>query len=255
MEDNKTNKELQEKSSTEISPEIKAMLDAAAKEQSEGEQGGIPFISLKGKKFSVGDVKLGTSLVCVIISDVFDHSWYDRKYDPKSDEVFPPACFAMGKDISSMAPHENAPDKQSESCSTCHKNEFGSADTGKGKACRNGRRLLIASVDENGNVNFNDLAIINISPTALKGYSKYVKSINNIKKLPVWAVTTVLTFDEDAPYPIVTPIFGSLVKGEDIGKITESINEFYDMVAIPYDVSNYEKPDDAAATAKKSKMS
>ena len=241
--------------SSALPADVQAALSSAAQSQSENEQDGtIPFISPRGKKFSIGDTKLGTSLSTVILADVFDHAWYDRKYDPGSDEVYPPACFAISQDQTTLAPHEDAPNKQSDSCSNCDKNEFGSAENGKGKACRNGRRLLIASIT-NGKVNFGDLAIVNISPTALKGYSKYVKSINNIKQLPVWSVATTLTFDDDAAYPIIVPIFEGMLNNDDIGLIAQRVTEFQEMVSTPYDASNYEKPDNAQATKKKSKMS
>lgn len=246
--------DLIEKNSTEATmpDDVKKLLEKAASEQSEAETSSIPFISPKGKKFSIGDVKLGTKLECVVLADVFDHAWYDRKYDPSSDEVFPPACFAIGQVQTDLKPHETAPNKQDDNCDGCTMNEFGSPDNGKGKACRNGRRLLIASIGD-GKVNFGDLAIINISPTALKGYSKYVKSISNIKQLPVWAVHTILTFDDDAAYPIVVPVFDSVLNTDDISTIAGRLKEFDEFVRTPYDVSNYERP--SVEPKKKSKMS
>lgn len=254
-----SNEIIEHESKSLITSEIQQMLDTAAKEQSMSEVSSIPFISLKGKKFTVGDDKLGTTLKVVILADVFDHSWYDRKYDPSSEDVFPPACFAIGNDQPTMAPHADSPVPQSNTCELCPKNEFGSSENGKGKACRNGRRILIASIGSDERVNFGDLAIINMSPTALKGFSKYVKSITNIKRLPLWAVVTTLFFDEDAAYPVLVPAFDSLINGEDIGEIVTRMDEWRYSVAIPYNVADYEAPDSveevAAKSAKKSKMS
>lgn len=240
----------------QLSPEVQAALVEAAKQQSEAEQSTIPFISLKGKKFTVGEDKLGTQLKVVILADVFDHSWYDRPYDPSSDEVFPPACFAIGDDVNSMEPHVDSPMPQSDVCDGCPKNEFGSATQGKGKACRNGRRILIASVAEDNYVNFGDLAIINMSPTALRGFSKYVKSIATIKRLPLWSVVTILGFDEDSAYPVLTAGYHDIVRGADIEVIAKRLPDFKKEVSRPYDTSNYEAPGDVAAKeTKKSKMS
>lgn len=240
----------------QLSPEVQAALAEAAKQQSEAEQSTIPFISLRGKKFTIGEDKLGTQLRVVILADVFDHSWYDRPYDPSSDEVFPPACFAIGDDINSMSSHVDSPVPQSDVCSTCPKNEFGSALQGKGKACRNGRRILVASVAEDNSVNFGDLAIINMSPTALRGFSKYVKSIATIKRFPLWSVVTILGFDEDSSYPVLTATYHDVVRGADIEVIARRIPEFKEEVSRPYDTSTYEAPVDVAAKeAKKSKMS
>lgn len=236
-----------------LPPEVQALLDEAAKEQSEAEQSTIPFMSLKGKKFSIGDEKFGNKLDCIILADVHDYSWYDRAYDP--DVTVPPACFAMGKVPANMVPHENSPHPQSEQCDGCPKNEFASAPNGKGKACRNGRRILIASLTDN-RVNFGDLAIVNMSPTALRGFSKYTKNISTIKRLPLWSVITNLSFDEDSAYPLLVASYVSTAHPADIGIIANRLQEFQDMVEVPYDTSNYEEPEVAtAASAKKSKMS
>ena len=240
-----------------LTPEVKALLAQSAENQSIAETNTIPFISLKGKKFSVGDDKLGTMLKVVILADVFDNSWYDRPYDAGSDDVYPPACFAIYKDSTEAAPHEDSPVAQSDTCEMCDKNQFGSK--GKGKACRNGRRILIASVGDDGRVNFGDLAIINMSPTALKGFSKYAKSISTIKKLPLWAVHTTLSFDDDAAYPVLVASYDNTAHGDDITRIAGLLDTFNDAVSIPYDTSNYEPPanpaEAQAQTTKKSKMS
>ena len=240
----------------EIDERTKQLLKEAAERQSAKEQASIPFISLKGKKFAVGDEKLGTKLAVVILANIFDNSYYDRPYDPNSDEVFPPACFAIYNDVLEAAPHENSPAKQSDSCAECVLNEFGSAKQGKGKACRNGRRILVASVT-NGEVNLSDLSIINMSPTALKGFSRYAKSINITIQLPLWAVITELSFDEESAYPVLIANFVSHLNTSDVNKIVARFEEFEELVAVPYDTSNYEAlivaPEDS--TKKKSKMS
>jgi hypothetical protein len=246
-----------ERNESILTPEIKALLAQSAEQQAVAETNTIPFISLKGKKFSIGDDKLGTVLKTIILADVFDNSWYDRPYDAGSDEVYPPACFAVYKELSDASPHKDSPVAQSDNCDGCPKNEFGSK--GKGKACRNGRRILIASVGDDGRVNFGDLAIINMSPTALKGFSKYTKSVSTLKKLPLWAVHTTLSFDDDAAYPVLAASFDGPAHGDDITRIATLLDTFNDAVSIPYDTSNYEPPTSAATSeaqaAKKSKMS
>jgi len=236
-----------------ISPEVSAMLKEAAMSAGEAETSSIPFISLRGKVFKMDDVKLGTELSCVILATVMEHAWYDRPYDPKSEEVFPPACFAMGASSADLVPDETSPAKQADSCSGCEKNEFGSSSNGKGKACRNGRRLLIASMS-NGKVNLKDLAIINISPTALKGFSRYIKSIATLKQVPIWAVQTKLSFEEDSAYPKVLATFESVLSAEDIGLISKNIMTYDKDVSVTYDVSQYEAPT-KVNDSKKSKMS
>jgi hypothetical protein len=236
-----------------LSDDVKALLAKAAEEQGMAEISSIPYMSIKGKKFSIGDEKLGTTLDVVILADMYDHSYYDRDYDP--DTITPPACFAVGAVLSEMAPHDTSPDKQSATCNTCPKNEFGSAKNGKGKACRNGRRLLVAAVSGQ-NVNLADLAIINIPPTSLKAYARYTKNITVVHKLPTWAVITKLTFDEDSAWPSIVPLYITTADTDTIDKVSKSLTEYTAAVSGPYDTSNYVPLDQAATDPKKrSKMS
>ena len=232
-----------------ISPEVQALLDQAAATQAEAETTSIPFMSFKGKKFTLGEDKLGDKLDVVLLADCFDNAWYDRPYDPKSEDKFPPACFSIGGEF----PHETSPAPVNDNCADCPKNQFGSR--GNGKECRNGRRFLIASVGERG-VNLANLAIMNIAPTTLKAASKYIKALNVVKGLPYWAVITKLSFDEDSQYPMLEFAVGDSLGGKDLEAISKSLESFKELIEQPYDTSNYEAPGDVVQeTAKKSKVS
>lgn len=237
-----------------IPEDVRAILAKAAEEQGAAETSSIPYMSIKGKKFTIGDEKLGTTLDVVILADMFDHAYYDKDYDP--DVISPPACWAINARENDIAPNPTlVPAIQATKCSECPQNEFGSAKNGKGKACRNGRRLLVASVTTNG-VNLSDLAIINIPPTSLKAYARYTKNITAIHKLPTWAVATKLTFDDDSAWPSIVPLYVATIDGKSIGEITTMLNEYQAMVSQPYDTSGYISVDDATTdTKKKSKMS
>jgi hypothetical protein len=248
----KTIVKTQQQSVSNIDAETAALLAQAAQDQGNAEVSSIPFLSTKGKKFTLGDEKLGTSLSVVILADVFDHAFYDKPYDP--DVINPPACFAISKHEGEMEPSTTSPVMQSDTCSTCPMNEFGSAPNGKGKACRNGRRLLVASM-VNGVPDTENLAIVNISPTSLKGYSRYAKGLATVKKLPLWAVVTRLGFDEEAAYPQVVASFESVLDGPHINAIAPRLAEFDDTVAVPYDTSGYVADAEPKEATKKSKMS
>jgi hypothetical protein len=235
-----------------VSDEVRELLRQAAEVQGSSEESSIPYMSIKGKKFSLGDVKLGAAIDVVILADAFDHAYYDKDYDP--DVISPPACFAVGDRDSELIPDPISPVLQAATCNTCPQNEFGSSKNGKGKACRNGRRLLIASVFE-GTVNLDDLAIINLPPTSLKAYARHTKHITSIHKLPTWAAITKLTFDDDVTWPSIVPVYMATVKSDVIGKITEMLTDYHTIVSQPYNVSSYIKSEVEPETKKKSKMS
>lgn len=252
---------------TELPPEVQALMEAAAKKAAVEENSGIPFISLKGKKFSIGDEKvgykddtLGLAIRCVIVATVFDFTWYDRPYDSSSEEFNPPACFAIGADQYDLVPHEDSPIPQSSNCIECPMNQFKSAANGKGKACRNGRRLLVAYINDDGSADLDNLAILSLSPTALRGFSSYLKKVSEVKGLPIWSVATILSFEQDVAYPQVVATFDGALAHNMAGQsslieISQRLDEFQTSVEMPYDTSAFVAYKPKATSEKKSKMS
>jgi hypothetical protein len=235
----------------ELPPEVQALMEAAAQKIASEENSGIPFISLKGKKFSIGDEKvgykddkLGLAIRCVIVATAFDFTWYDRPYDPSNEDFNPPACFAIGVEQNDLVPDEDSPIPQSESCFDCPMNQFKTAANGKGKACRNGRRLLIAYVNDDGSADLDNLAILSLSPTALRGFSSYLKKVSEVKGLPIWSVVTILSFEQEQSYPQIVATFDGVLATNMVGQsalieISQRLDEFQSSVATPYDTSSF----------------
>ena len=105
--------------------------------------GGLPFFSLSNRTLKWQGEKIKyNALIAIILTQRFEHTHYTSKYSP--DNPVPPTCFAIGKDIESMVPHENSSEKQSETCSGCPKNEWGSAEgDSRAKACSNAIRIAL----------------------------------------------------------------------------------------------------------------
>ncbi len=235
----------------DVSDEVRRILDEAAKKQRDNELSRTPFLSIKNKKFAIGELKLGTTLNVVVLANVFDNAYYDRPYDP--DVMMPPACFAIGEVQSELVPNDTSPDVQSPACDGCPKNEFGSS--GKGKVCRNGRRLLMAVVVDN-KLDMDNLVILNLAPTSLKAFSQYSKRLSNLTKLPLWACITNLSFDDDVAWPQIVPTFVNPLDADNISSIATKINDYTIEVSIPYDTSGYEPLGSTPASGtKRSKMS
>lgn len=241
----------------QLPTELHAMLAEAAKEKAAAEMNSanISFLSLKGKRFTLSEEKLGTELDVVILADIYDNSYYDRPY--KEGVQTPPACFAIHSDYDSLAPHETSPVKQSADCATCPKGEWGSSPNGKGKACRNGRRLLVAPyIRGTGEVAMGELAIVNLAPTTLAPYSKYIKSVaKGDTPLPVFAVATHLSFDDDKAYPVLqfNKIANLTEHSSVLATIMSQQSKWLEMVSTPYNVADYTPPEEGAAS--RSKMS
>lgn len=153
-------------------------------------------ISCAGKVFTLPDGRADQGpLSCVILDHRNFNRYYSQPYD--QNNPVPPQCFAISKDITGMAPHAEAAEPQCEDCATCPLNQWGSAPTGKGKACRNTVKLAIAPIDADGDTEPMTLVV---SPTGLKSWAAFVNSLETIGKLPIQAVAEV-SFDPKSAYP------------------------------------------------------
>jgi hypothetical protein len=155
------------------------------------------MVGVKGKVFTLPN---GSSdpgpLTCVILDWITANTWFEGIYNPKN--IQPPACYALSAKPAEAAPSKNAPNPQSDSCIGCSKNEWGSdPQGGKGKACKNTRKLLIVPA---GSPPGTQGWVISVSPTGLKHFDKYVASLGTADVHPI-QVTTDIYFEESEAYP------------------------------------------------------
>lgn len=155
-------------------------------------------ISLKGKVFTMPDNTTNQGPLRAVILDFINfNAYYKKAYDPQNPVG--PDCFALHKTISEMSPknHDGVPEPQSEDCATCPMNQFGSASTGKGKACRNKIRLAVVPVDANDDT---EPMTIELPPSSIKSWNSYISRLRQQGHLPVQVVTDI-AFDPNSPYP------------------------------------------------------
>jgi hypothetical protein len=118
---------------------------AAATQRSSG--GGGKFFSMQGGILSFdGNPLPGNQMAVVILADALENSYYEGAYDPSVPAS--PKCFAFAKVEGDLEPHEVVDkdpyfERQHDACGGCPQNEWGSAATGKGKACKNVQRLAM----------------------------------------------------------------------------------------------------------------
>lgn len=170
-------------------------LAAMASEAVKAEQSSLTttFLSTQGGQLKYrGDVVAGNKLACVILAAPIERLYYDTRYDPT--KIVPPACFAIDASAVGMKPSDASPKKQDTSCEGCPKNEWGSAaNGGKGKACRETRRLLLIPADSISSaaaVETAEVAALRPPVTSLKNYANYVQTIAATMRRPPLAVVT-----------------------------------------------------------------
>lgn len=145
-----------------------------------------------------GNPVQGNKLEVVVVDSILENAYYVGKFD--SDNPQPPVCFSFGRNEKEMKPHPDSVEPQHETCAGCPMNEFKSADTGKGKACKNIRRLgLIAAKPltpealEKGEV-----AFLKTPVTSVKAWASYVRGLEALSHLPPLAVVTEIGAIPDA---------------------------------------------------------
>lgn len=238
------------KSSGEVAV-YKDELRQLAKAQSDREKSsGSAFVKTKGSKFEFKGAVLKAPLKVIVLGYSFENAYYVGTYDP--DNKAPPVCFAMSNFEEDLKPHETSPEMQHDTCKDCAQNQWASAATGRGKACKNQRRLLLLSVPTTKTGDFDEaaftpeyikgaeLAQLRLSPTAIMAWSSYVKQVTNTLNVPLFAVVTALAFNEDEDYPqVITSLDQELNDMDVIRALSTRATQGANDLHTPYDVSGY----------------
>ena len=127
-------------------------------------------------------------LSAVIIDHIKVNAFYGGEFDP--DNPQPPLCYAYGRGKDDMAPHEEATEPQSDSCETCPHNEWGSAEKGRGKACKNTRRLALIATDSLEDIEEAPVAFMHLPVTSVAAWSQYVNKLQDTLHRPTFAFVT-----------------------------------------------------------------
>lgn len=198
----------------------------------------------------------GNKVNVVVLDHAFLNAWYLERFDP--DNPAPPDCFSLqkagddpGKAEKLMKPHEKSTDPQSDKCSICPKNEWGSADTGRGKACSNNRRLVLITEDGLEDPANAQIVTIKVPTTSVKMWAGYVSNIADVKKRPPLGVVTEISLVPHAKhqfemhFKLVREVDGDII-GAIIDKADEKATQ--DVLMAPFQPKDDEKPARGAKT-------
>lgn len=191
---------------------------AAATQRSSG--GGGAFFSLQGGILQYeGNPMPGNRMAVIILADILENSWYEDAYDPSTPAS--PKCFAFNRDEGELEPHEAVDkdpyfERQNATCDGCIRNEWGSAEVGRGKACKNVQRLAMIpagvykSEGKGRNVTFNlelydeaehfekaQVAFMKLPVMSVKEYSRFVKQVSADLRRPPHGVIVDVWLEPD----------------------------------------------------------
>lgn len=133
--------------------EVYAKKAAQQAQQDRGSEGA--FLSTRGGILALGEEQMpGNQVACIIVDSVLENAYFPQKFDPNN--VVPPTCYAFTRgDPDEMEAHLETMsaaqdyfmpqnwDGERSPCKGCPMAEWGSSDTGRGKACKNTYRLAL----------------------------------------------------------------------------------------------------------------
>lgn len=235
--------------------------EAAATEANAGS--GLKSFSLKSGVLSFDDVAMPNNEMAVIVLDhVLENTYYVEAYDPEN--VTPPDAYALGRDEMTMTWHpDSIPEYAGQLCKDSDINQFGSAEKGKGKACRNMRRLLMipaGSFNKQGELTLIDdeehfktvqPAFMKIPPTSITGWALYVKQLAGALRRPPFAVVTKIKVVPDAKSQFKVTFEAIEDVSEDlIETIISRHEEATQLIEQPYNMGGGDEEDDKPARSK-----
>ena len=158
-------------------------------------QGGNNVTFRAGQMSYNGRPVQGNKMEIIVLADVEVNAYYPGKFDPKNPSS--PTCYAVGEKQKEMRPSEHCEEAEHTDCHSCPLNKFGSADTGGGKACKNGRRIAFYPADALDDLEGAEVAYAMIPPTSLKFFGTYQKTINDTFKKPLAVFITEMYVEPD----------------------------------------------------------
>jgi hypothetical protein len=223
-------------------------LAAAAKAAADQEAGagGGQFFSVRGGALKLGGAQLPNNEMGVVILDsVLENVFYTGKFDPETPQT--PDCYAFGRVEEELAPHEAAEQRQAATCAECPHNAWGSADVGRGKACKNRRRLAVlpagsfdaaggfTPVDDPDHYRKATQAYLGVSPTGINAYAAYVKQLATMLKRPPFGVFTRVKVvpDDKNQFKLLFELLAP-VPAELLGAVLERAKGQRELTVFPY---------------------
>ena len=181
-------------------------LAAAAEAEAEAAKGAPAsgFFSLQGGVLSYnGEPVKGNAMKVVVLAAKYGSQYYSKPWTPGAAEA--PDCVSFCDDYETAAkvggkPWHEIEEPQSAGCDSCPHFQWGSAQTGKGKACKLFVRLALLPADalvSADEIEVAEIGVIRIPTMSVSNYNDYVKGLAANVARPPWAVTTMLSVAPD----------------------------------------------------------
>lgn len=191
--------ELAKASNTDVAlpAEFLAELAKEAKDAAAQERPGVSKLSTaSGQLKYMGEVVAGNNMDVVLLYASYRNLWYAGAYD--RNNIKNPDCFSLAETDEGMVPDANVANPPNPTCGGCPKNQWKSdvkpdGTVGKGKACKESRRLVMlpaGALESVDSVKSAELAILDLPVTSAKNYGALVNTVAATVGVPVWSCVT-----------------------------------------------------------------
>lgn len=220
--------------------DLAAELAQHAKDTAADERPSISKLSTAGGILKyAGNAVPGNSLDVVILAAIYRNVYYSDRYNP--NDIKNPDCFALAIDDDGMAPHENVKTPKAPDCAECPLGQWKSdPNGGKGKACKQSRRLVIipaAACESAETVKKAEMALIDMPVTSAKNYANFVNALAASAQVPPWAAIANIKVEPDAKTQFkvnLTPL--RVAGGADVIRALQArVNDALRIGLTPYD--------------------
>lgn len=150
-------------------------------------------IKIENKVFKLPSGASAQELDVVIVDFVYYNAYYETGYT--KGVISAPVCASLAIEPKGMVPLNGCSGIQATGCDGCHNNQFGSK--GAGKACQN--RVLIAVLPADADET-TPLALLDLPPTSIQPFQKYVASVAGALQRPPYGVITHVECDPNETY-------------------------------------------------------
>lgn len=185
------------------------------------------YVSFKNANLKIDGTPIPNNQVDTrVLAAIGERTYYAGEYD--ADQVQVPDCYALDSDM----PHPEARDPQAEACADCPQNKWGSAARGRGKACREGARLII--VPANIPLKSAPMYTAKIPVTSLSAVTGFVSRCAQAGKLSGEFVTTLSCVEDKKSFFKVHLTIKELSTDIDPSVLLAKHDEAYQLAMQPY---------------------
>jgi hypothetical protein len=128
----------------------------------------------------------------IVMASTHANLYYEGVYDEKNPTN--PVCYAYSEDGENMAPHPKSSKPQHTDCASCPWNAWESDPKGgRGKACKNTRRLALIPADTTvEDLKTAEIATMQLPVTSVKIWAQYVNKLSTLFARPPLGVYTTI---------------------------------------------------------------